>query len=109
MFRLQVTLRRDDGLRVPVALSPYPMSVVRCCCDGRWAEAQRLCSGVGAPALWLVLAAMAVHFKRLEAARVAYAALIEPERVLLVDRIARNRVRPFLFFQMMTEVDRVDD
>lgn len=37
--------------------------------------------------LWLCLAAMAVHYKQLDAAQVAFAALKETDKILYIDAI----------------------
>lgn len=44
--------------------------------------------------LWVCLAAMAVHYKQLDAAQVAFAALRETDKILYIDAI---KVIMFLF------------
>ena len=85
-----LTLRRSDGLRVPLYLPPYPYTLQEFAVSGQWQNAQRLCSSVKIDLLWCCLAAMAIHFKQLNAARIAYAALCETDKVLFINSILKN-------------------
>ncbi|XP_046461872.1 intraflagellar transport protein 80 homolog [Daphnia pulex] len=85
----QVTLQRGDGLTFPVYLSPYPSKLQQFVSNGQWDSAQRLCSSIKMEILWVCLAAMAVHYKQLDAAQVAFAALRETDKILYVDAIKK--------------------
>jgi hypothetical protein len=47
--------------------------------------------------LWVCLAAMAVHYKQLDAAQVAFAALRETDKILYVDAIKVNTFCVMMF------------
>ncbi|KAI9560861.1 hypothetical protein GHT06_011815 [Daphnia sinensis] len=85
----QVTLQRADGLTFPVYLSPYPSKLQQFVSNGQWDSAQRLCSSIKMEMLWVCLAAMAVHYKQLDAAQVAFAALRETDKILYIDAIKK--------------------
>ena len=76
-----VALRRADGSRLSVSVSPYPIALHELMNGAKWPEAVRLCRFAKNPSLWACLAAMAVHWKNLDTAEVAYAAIREVDKV----------------------------
>jgi hypothetical protein len=55
--------------------------------------------------LWVCLAAMAVHYKQLDAAQVAFAALRETDKILYVDAIkVKHRFACCFFSFLFTQV-----
>ena len=58
--------------------------------------------------LWVCLAAMAVHYKQLDAAQVAFAALRETDKILYVDAIkVRTSLALFMLSPKLTSLSRV--
>lgn len=50
--------------------------------------------------LWVCLAAMAVHYKQLDAAQVAFAALRETDKILYVDAIKVSLLSAVYFYSL---------
>lgn len=80
-------LRRADGSKLVVSVSPYPLTIHQLINNGKWDEAVRLCRFAKHNSLWACLAAMAVNAKRLETAEVAYAAIREVDKVEYLSHI----------------------
>lgn len=80
-------LRRTDGSKIVVPISPFPITLHNLIINNKWDEAVRLCRFAKSNSLWACLAAMAMHEKKLQAAEIAYAAIREVDKVEYLNHI----------------------
>ncbi|KJH48737.1 WD domain, G-beta repeat protein [Dictyocaulus viviparus] len=84
-----VTLRRSDGSLITSLISPFTSSLVNYIAQSKWDQAIRLCRHLKKDDMWAVLAGLATTAKNLYAAEIAYGALEEVEKVVMLAE-ARN-------------------
>ncbi|KAL3846590.1 hypothetical protein ACJMK2_017565 [Sinanodonta woodiana] len=82
-----VMIRRADGSIVSTSISPYPAILHGYVQGARWDDAVRLCRFVKDEVLWSCLAAMSAYAKELNTAEIAYAAILEVDKVQFINNI----------------------
>ncbi|CAK8674791.1 intraflagellar transport protein 80 homolog [Clavelina lepadiformis] len=82
-----VSVYREDGSLISLAVTPYPAVLHRLVSAGKWHEAVRLCRFAKDGALWGSLAAMSLKDRDLNTAEIAYAAIEEADKVECINEI----------------------
>lgn len=82
-----VTLRRADGSRCAMYVSPYPLVLYQLHDKGHWDKAIRLCRYVKSPQLWATVAAMSMHVRELNTVEIALAAIDQVDKVHFINHI----------------------
>jgi len=109
----QVCLRRTDGSKAYVSISPYPLTLHKLANNKKFEEAVRLCRFAKSNYLWACLAAMAMAEKKLQTAEVAYAAIKEVDKVEYLTQIKNisnkdiKAARTALFFGNTNEAESI--
>lgn len=83
----KVTLRQGDGSLVYSTMPPYPAILHEYSSTARWEDALQLCRFAKDQSLWACLAGMAMAYKELTTAEMAYAAIGELPRVQYINFI----------------------
>jgi intraflagellar transport protein 80 len=82
-----VTLRRADGSKCAMYISPYPTLLYQLHDRGHWDKAIRLCRFVKLPELWACIAAMSMHGRELNTVEIALAAIDQVDKVHFIGHI----------------------
>jgi len=82
-----VTLRRADGSKCAMYISPYPTLLYQLHDRGHWDKAIRLCRFVKMPELWACIAAMSMHVRELNTVEIALAAIDQVDKVHFIGHI----------------------
>jgi len=82
-----VTLRRADGSKCALYISPYPTLLYQLHDKGHWDKAIRLCRFVKLPEMWATVAAMSMHVRELNTVEIALAAIDQVDKVHFIGHI----------------------
>ncbi|GMH38669.1 hypothetical protein BSKO_06553 [Bryopsis sp. KO-2023] len=80
----QCSIRQNDGTEVTVGVSPYPLVLYHHVSQNQWEKAIRLCRFVKDDCIWACLAMMALEARELHTAEIAFAAILEIDRLQFV-------------------------
>mmetsp|Transcript_9747 Transcript_9747/g.36287 ORF Transcript_9747/g.36287 Transcript_9747/m.36287 type:complete len:855 (-) Transcript_9747:37-2601(-) len=85
----RVVVRKLNGARVTINVSPYPKSLYQLQQEEKWSSAIRLCRFVREYTLWACLAGMSIKAGHLQTAEVALATLEEVDKLEYITSISR--------------------
>ena len=108
----QVCLRRADGGKVNLIVSPYPFMLFDFCEKQQWEKAIRLARFVKEKTLWACLSAVSLYSHQLDTAEIALAAIELIDKVQYINYIrelpndAAQKAALLMFFQKYEEAEK---